>query len=171
MNLTDARELAIGLMDRHGLTGWELIFDNAKMRAGVCHHTHKRIGLSRSLTSLYSVEQVTDTVLHEIAHALVGARHGHNRVWRATALRIGSTGNRCVSEAAPKIEGNWEGVCPAGHRTTGHRRPIRVRSCPDCSPAFDLAAVFTWSYRGQPAPMLPAYRAELARLQKRAPAR
>ena len=167
MNLPEARELASGLMARHGLTGWRLTFDHAKTRAGVCRFADKEIGLSRALVRLYSPDQVTETVLHEIAHALAGPRHGHDRVWRATALRIGCSGTRCIADDAPKIDGAWVGVCPAGHRTTAHRRPIRVRSCSDCSRVFDPAALFAWTHHGVPAPMHPRYVAELARIRGR----
>ncbi|NJC71645.1 SprT family zinc-dependent metalloprotease [Planosporangium thailandense] len=168
MELDEARELAVGLMAEHGLSGWRLVFDEAKTRAGVCRPDTREIGLSRPLTRLYDREQVRDTVLHEIAHALVGTRHGHDRVWRATALRIGCSGTRCVSEEAPRLEGAWVGVCPAGHRSTAHRRPTRVKSCRHCSPIFDTAALLEWTYRGRPAPMHPSYVAELARLRGRA---
>ena len=165
MDPTEARALATGLMDRHGLTGWRLVFDNARTRAGVCRSDRQEIGLSRHLMGLYSPEQVTETVLHEIAHALAGARHGHDRVWRAVARRIGCSGQRCMPADAPKVDGAWEGACPAGHRTTAHRRPIRVRSCPRCSTSFDPAALYTWTHQGSPAPMHPRYEAELARIR------
>ncbi|GIF16020.1 SprT-like domain-containing protein [Actinoplanes teichomyceticus] len=165
MDLSDARELAVGLMARHRLTGWRLTFDDAKTRAGVCRADRKEIGLSRPLVRLYSPEQVTETVLHEIAHALAGPRHGHDAVWRATAIRIGCSGRRCVPEEAPRVAGAWTGVCRAGHRTTAHRRPVRVRSCRRCSPAFDRSALFAWTYREHPAPMHPDYVAELARIR------
>jgi predicted SprT family Zn-dependent metalloprotease len=165
LELTAARHLASGLIDRHGLTGWRLVFDNAKTRAGVCRFDRKEIGLSRALVSLYDVDQVTETVLHEIAHALVGPRHGHDRAWRATARRIGASGERCMPADAPSVDGPWVGVCPAGHRTTAHRRPIRVKSCRNCSPGFDTSAIYTWSHHGFPAPMDPRYQAELARIR------
>lgn len=162
MDLDDARSLALGLMAEHGLRGWTLVLDRAKTRAGVCRAGRREIGLSRALTALHPPEQVRDTVLHEIAHALVGPGHGHDAVWRATAVRIGGTGQRCVPADAPKVEGPWVGVCPAGHRTSAHRRPVRVRTCPVCSPTLDLAALYTWTLRGALAEMHPAYVAELA---------
>ncbi|GIM91958.1 SprT-like domain-containing protein [Paractinoplanes toevensis] len=165
MDLTTARQLAAGLMARHRLTGWHLVFDNAKTRAGVCRYDRKEIGLSRPLIALYEPDQVTDIVLHEIAHALAGPRHGHDRVWRATARRIGCSGERCMPADAPSVDGPWVGVCPAGHRTTAHRRPIRVKSCRSCSRGFDPAAIYTWSHLGRPAPMDPRYDAELARIR------
>jgi predicted SprT family Zn-dependent metalloprotease len=165
VDLDDVRVLAVGLMAQHGLRGWRLVFDDAKTRAGVCRSDSKEIGLSRVLMGLYSEAEVADTVLHEIAHALVGARHGHDKVWRSAARRIGCSGTRCVPSSAPQVEGSWVGVCPAGHRSTAHRKPLRVKSCHRCSPVFSLSAVFEWTYRGRTVPMHPDYAAELARLQ------
>lgn len=164
----EAQRMARGLMAEHGLKGWTLVLDRAKTRAGVCRAGRREIGLSRELTVLHSAQQVRDTVLHEIAHALVGPGHGHDAVWRATAVRIGGSGERCVPSDAPKVEGPWVGVCPAGHRMSVHRRPVRVRTCPTCSPTLDLDALYTWTLRGQPAPMHPAYVAELAHHQEAA---
>ncbi|WP_028637467.1 SprT-like domain-containing protein [Nocardioides sp. URHA0032] len=164
MELTAAAQLGRALLDEHGLQDWRLAFDRAKRRAGVCRSDRKEIGLSGPLTALHPEAEVRDTILHEIAHALVGPRHGHDEVWRATALRIGCTGLRCSSEDAPKIDGHWVGTCPAGHRRTRHRRPQRPMACGSCSPTFDVAHLLTWTYRGRPAPMLPGYRAELDRL-------
>jgi hypothetical protein len=165
LDLNDARELATDLMTRHGLARWRLTFDDAKTRAGVCRPDRREIGLSRPLVSLYSPGQVTETILHEIAHALAGAGHGHDAVWRAIAIRIGCSGRRCVPEEAPRVEGAWVGLCRSGHRTSAHRRPVRVKSCRRCSPRFDRTALFAWTYRGHPAPLHPTYAAELARLQ------
>ncbi|MBA2694828.1 MAG: SprT-like domain-containing protein [Actinobacteria bacterium] len=141
-------------MRRHGLTDWELAFDNARTRFGVCRPARRQIGLSRRLTKLSSPEEVRNTVLHEIAHALVGAEHGHDEVWRAKALAIGSDGTR-TDDLPDGAEGPWQGRCPAGHTANRHRRPRRVASCRTCSPkAFDPAAIYEWTWRGQPAPML-----------------
>ena len=164
MDLTEARRVATSLMARHGLSGWRLVFDNAKTRAGVCRFDSKQIGLSRPLIGLYEAGQVTETVLHEIAHALAGPRHGHDRVWRVIARRIGCSGERCMPPDAPRVDGPWVGLCPAGHRTTAHRRPIRVKSCRACSPGFDASVIYVWSHRGVPAVMDIRYKAELARI-------
>lgn len=41
--------------------------------------------------------KIKDTVLHEIAHAIVGNEHGHDGVWKECAQRIGSTGARLAT--------------------------------------------------------------------------
>lgn len=158
--------MADGLLREHGLAGWRVELDTAKRRAGVCRFTDRVIGLSGPLTDLHDEVEVRDTVLHEIAHALVGPAHGHDRVWRATALRIGCSGRRCVDTESPRVAGAWVGVCPAGHVKDRHRRPERVMSCGQCSRRFSIDHVYTWSYRGRPAIMHPNYLAELAALRE-----
>jgi predicted SprT family Zn-dependent metalloprotease len=165
MDLNDAAAMGRRLLDEHGLQDWRLAFDRAKRRAGVCRWARKEIGLSAPLTSVHPEAEVRDTVLHEIAHALVGPQHGHDAVWRATAQRIGCTGLRCSSEDAPSIDGEWVGLCDAGHRTTRHRRPERPMACRRCAPRFHPDHLFTWTFRGRSAPMTPGYVAELDRLQ------
>ncbi|RKS77529.1 putative SprT family Zn-dependent metalloprotease [Motilibacter peucedani] len=169
MELEEAEALARALMRQHGLRGWSLVFDGAKTRAGVCRASTREIGLSRVLTELHSPAEVRDTVLHEIAHALVGPHHGHDAVWRARAVAIGCSGNRCVSSESAAVPADWVGVCPAGHRTTRHRRPTRVQSCRRCSSRFDPRAVFTWTHQGRTVPMHPRYLDELRRLSGELP--
>ncbi len=165
MDLNDAAAIGRRLLDEHGLTDWALVFDRAKRRAGICRSGRKEIGLSAPLTSLHPEDEVRDTLLHEIAHALVGPQHGHDAVWRAIAVRIGCSGLRCSSEDAPAIDGDWVGVCAAGHRVTRHRRPERPAACRRCSPRFDQAHLLTWTHRGRTVPMSPTYVAALNRIQ------
>lgn len=157
--------MARELMDAHGLSDWRLAFDNAKKRAGVCIQGRRTISLSRALTQLHDEAEVRDTILHEIAHALVGPEHGHGPVWRETALRIGCTGERCVSEDAPRVRGAWQGTCPSGHTKERHRRPERVLLCTHCRGVRDAERVFEWTFHGRPARMHPNYLAELKALR------
>lgn len=165
MQLTDAARLGRTLLDQHGLDDWELVFDRAKQRAGICRPDRKQVGLSGLLTQLHPESEVRDTILHEIAHALVGPKHGHDATWQATARRIGCSGLRCASPDAPMIDGDWVGTCSAGHRMTRHRRPERPASCGRCSSTFDARHLFTWHYRGRTVAMGAGYEAHLARLQ------
>lgn len=69
--LEDAKILAELWIEHHNLVGWSFEFDNAQKRFGCCNFNKKRITLSRILTTLNSEAEVEDTILHEIAHALV----------------------------------------------------------------------------------------------------
>lgn len=165
MDLRDAYALAEDLVEHHGLREWAVAYDSAKNRAGVCRFGPKVIALSAPLTALFSFDEVRDTVLHEIAHALAGPRHGHDATWRRIAVDIGCSGSRCTDAESPRVEAAWLGVCPAGHSSGRHRRPERVTTCGRCSSSFELAHVFTWSHLGRPAMMHPNYEAELQRLR------
>jgi predicted SprT family Zn-dependent metalloprotease len=165
MELRAAYEMAVGLVQEHGLEGWRVELDGAKRRAGVCRYAERVIGLSAPMTRVHSEDLVRDTVLHEIAHALVGSAHGHDAVWRRTAVRIGASGERCVATDAPTVIGAWIGVCAAGHVRDRHRRPERVLSCVQCSRTFSVDHLFEWTYHGRPARMHPNYEAELAALR------
>jgi predicted SprT family Zn-dependent metalloprotease len=166
MDLPSAFTLARRLMDAHGLSRWELAADRAKTRAGSCRHADCLITLSLELMSLYDEDEVRETVLHEIAHALVGLEHHHDEVWRATARSLGCSGRRCVSVDAPRSEARWSAECPAGHRTLGHARPSRVKACKRCcNGLFSPEHVLTWTVPGSHVRMLPQYVAELVRLR------
>ena len=87
-------KLALGLMHEHGLKKWQFKFDHSTRRAGCCTYHDKRISISFDLARNASDEDIRDTLLHEIAHALVGKKHNHDAVWKAKARAIGCTGER-----------------------------------------------------------------------------
>lgn len=161
MDLREVVALGRELLDRHGLTSWAFTLDGAKRRAGVCRFDRRTISVSRHLMSLYDVEQVRDTVLHEIAHALVGPKHGHDAVWRAKALAIGCSGSRLVDAEAPRAPAPWRGVCPRGHAFDRHRRPARPSSCARCDPSFNPDLLLRWTFHGRQVPMGQRYEREL----------
>lgn len=141
MQLTDAKNLAIQLMNQHGLLdkNWSFEFDNARRRFGVCNYRYKRIGLSKHLVSLNDESQVRDTILHEIAHALVGAKHGHDYVWRTKAIEIGCDGQRCYSSNVVETpESRYIATCNGcGEVFKRHKMTQKMRfinsSCASCS--------------------------------------
>jgi predicted SprT family Zn-dependent metalloprotease len=96
MNIQKAEMIAIDLMEFHGLElqGWHFEWMRAKGKLGMCNHWLKTIYLSTPITSLNDEAQVLNTILHEIAHALVGSTNGHNGVWRRKAVEIGCDGKR-----------------------------------------------------------------------------
>lgn len=164
MELRAVRALGAELLALHGLTSWRFTFDNAKRRAGACKFDSRTISVSRHLMALYSEEHVRDTILHEIAHALVGPKHGHDGVWRAKARAIGCSGSRLVDEDAPRAPAPWRGTCPRGHTYDRHRRPARPASCTRCDRRFNTDYLLSWTFHGLPASPGPQYERELSRL-------
>ena len=121
------------------LAGWRVVISSRMSRTlGLCRYRSKTIQLSLAHVQLNDVAKVRDTVLHEIAHALVGPGHGHDRVWRAMAVQIGAEPVRCDSNAVMP-SGKWIAVCPScGRCFHRYRKPRlnRRRYCRACGPNY-----------------------------------
>jgi predicted SprT family Zn-dependent metalloprotease len=99
MNLYEAQHLARDLMTRHGLSDWRFQFDHARRRFGSCRIRTRTITLSRPLTLLNSIDEVRDTILHEIAHALTPG-DGHGAKWKAACRAVGAAPKRCYDDGS-----------------------------------------------------------------------
>lgn len=85
-------------MAQHGLAGWSFRFDHARRRFGSCRYRERVITLSRPLVLLNGVDEVRDTILHEIAHALTPG-DGHGGKWKSACRRIGARPVRCYTDS------------------------------------------------------------------------
>lgn len=136
MNLYEASHLAKQLMRQHGLDGWSFAFDHARRRFGRCNYTHRRITLSRPLTLLNNLDEVRDTILHEIAHALTpGDKHGVK--WRLMCLKIGARPRRCYDDKSvvspPRRPAAFEMGCTTCNWWSPRRRRTRLNYvCKTC---------------------------------------
>jgi predicted SprT family Zn-dependent metalloprotease len=136
MDLDHATEIALRLIRQRGLVDWSFKLNNNKRRLGACKEYIKCIELSQQYVLRNNIEHVTDTILHEIAHALVGVAHGHDQVWKEMCIRLGCTPKACEDEV-DMPEGDWRAHCPSCkqlfHR---HRKPVSLRGmyCIPCGP-------------------------------------
>lgn len=141
-------DLAIKLMDEHGLMvrSWHFAFNRRHRDFGVCNYNRRTIYLSEPLSLQRTPEKVRDTLLHEIAHALVGPEHHHDFVWHRRALAIGCSGERCASteQEGLRVPYRYLGTCPSGHTVGRMRLPRGSRSCSRCSSRFDVRYLITW---------------------------
>jgi len=141
--------LARGLMDKHGLEFWGFSFDNSKRHAGYCQHNKKTISLSKSISVSCTKTLVINTILHEIAHALVGPGHGHDWVWKRKCIEIGGNGQRLADASEieqDKLNFAYKGTCPNGHILYRSRKPKKGRqhSCGRCCSHFNRNYIITW---------------------------
>jgi predicted SprT family Zn-dependent metalloprotease len=120
----------------HGLHAWSFRFNRCKETMGLCVYHRNTIELSIHFVERDNpAEEIRDTILHEIAHALVGPRHGHDKVWKKKCLEIGARPVRCGHADMP--EGRWHARCGGcGRSFDRHRKPKRVRGwfCRSCGP-------------------------------------
>ncbi len=141
--LADVETLARRLFARHqaqsGLGAlWTFGFDLSTVRAGVCRYRDARIDLSVSYCLRATRADIENTLLHEIAHAIVGAEHGHDAVWQARARAIGCTAERC--HEVTHTVARWVGACGCRRRWFRQRLSRRLRYgalCKTCGRAVE----------------------------------
>jgi predicted SprT family Zn-dependent metalloprotease len=145
MELAQARQLAEDLMRLHKLSPkWSFIFDRSKVSFGKCHYGKKQISVSRYLVELNGEDEVRDTILHEIAHALSPRGAGHGSAWRSVAQSIGCNGRRCYGAEVVRPAPKFKGTCPSCKLVIYRHRRIEV-ACAKCSPVFDRKYAFIWT--------------------------
>jgi predicted SprT family Zn-dependent metalloprotease len=87
-------KIASHLMLKHNIScDWSFTFNKSYGNIGQCLYNKKEIQFSKHYLAL-SIEDITDIILHEIAHAIVGSKHNHDKVWKAKAIEIGCNGER-----------------------------------------------------------------------------
>lgn len=156
MDTQKAAQMAIDTMVKYGLmnertNSWSFRWNRAKTICGQCNYGNRTIVLSESYARLNDEAEVLDTILHEIAHALVGPGNGHDLVWKLKAQEIGARPLRCaVSEK--QEEGRFIGKCEGcGVEINRYRKPKRMHiegwySHTACKRAGKPAKI-TWSQK------------------------
>ena len=142
MTKNDIPHLAKYMMEKHGLIrqGWKFAWDHSKRRAGCCKYRCKTISLSKHYVERNVAERlddVIDTILHEIAHALTPG-DGHGAKWKIKCIEIGARPERCYdAKTVVMPDGRYRAVCSSCARQFNrHKRPRRgLRfSCRSCGP-------------------------------------
>src|SRR5215831_12499482 len=93
MNRQDATNFLRKTLDNNGLKDWKVrIFtDLNRPYLGLCSHKDKAILLNGHHVDTHPEPEVKDTILHEVAHALVGPSNGqpHGPTWVTKAKELG----------------------------------------------------------------------------------
>ena len=129
-------------MEEHGLLNqkWKFAFESCKRSLGRCHYNLKKITLSKWYVQLNEEDDVEDTILHEIAHALSFIRYGskgagHGILWKRICLEIGATPQRVHKGILeyPSNHFKYVDTCCCGITYKRHRLSAkRGYRCPKC---------------------------------------
>jgi len=76
------------------LLQYKIRFYKAKGYVGLCNYRRKDITISTYWLESLTLEELLDTINHELAHAAVGPDHGHGEVWQKVAVEFGATPNK-----------------------------------------------------------------------------
>lgn len=142
MDLQIADKMVRNLMAENGLGRWVFAWSRSRTVLGDCKYPKGgepgRIRLSRHYAGANGEEDVRDTALHEIAHALTPG-DDHGPLWREACVRLGCDPERRKHDFA-RPPGPWRTVCGLCRRTLyRYRKPAhRYYHCTRCGPAGGL---------------------------------
>jgi predicted SprT family Zn-dependent metalloprotease len=70
---------------------WRIKLNGRISRAlGRTNFMSREIEMQKDFVRNGTREEIKDTIMHEIAHALVGSNHNHDSTWKAMALKLGA---------------------------------------------------------------------------------
>jgi hypothetical protein len=128
MGAVDALRITREVLVDHGLHGWGVALDSARKRAGQCNHTTRTISMSTVLLAQRSWEDSYNTIIHEVAHAIVGHGHGHDGVWQRQHQAMGGDGKRCFDHQLDHSDAPWVGECAHGRQFGRYKTPMAGRT-------------------------------------------
>src|SRR5437899_9457077 len=135
--------LAHRLLASFGLHQWSFAFNRRKAAMGMCYYYSRTIELSIHFVERNSHAEILDTLLHEIAHALVGPGHGHDAAWKRKCVQIGARPER-VSHEVNMPDGRWQARCrQCGLLHHRHRKPKCMKGW-YCSPCGKEHGKLVW---------------------------
>lgn len=138
------RDETFKLLTQEGLEGWRVRFNPRLTRAlGRCIASTKTIEYQPRYMEQNTMENVLQTIRHEVAHAVAGARNGHNAIWAAHARRLGVTNPSATAEGVTLTK-RFTGTCPTCKRTIERDRRKDI-SCGKCSRVYDPKHKMIWT--------------------------
>lgn len=81
--------LAEELLLKYHLSKTKIQLTNHFTALGKCYNNGEKISLLVNHIINSDIEEIKNTILHEIAHALVGVENGHNQIWQEKAKELG----------------------------------------------------------------------------------
>lgn len=154
MNTNDAEALALLHMEEHGLFDefWHFDFEDCKRSLGRCHYHKRKITLSKWYVELNDEDDVEDTILHEIAHALCWNKYGnrgtgHGVLWKQICRQIGARPERVHKGILEYPNNHYKYVdsCICGKTFKRHRKSKGIYRCPKCGqPLYNKKEKTEW---------------------------
>ncbi len=108
MNITEAKKLAKDAAIKNRIFGWKIFFSDSNKMCGLCWYTFKTLEFSKPHFDINSPDVCRDTILHEIAHAIVGYNHDHDEVWKNKCREIGAIPEEFIDTTNRVVNLAWQ---------------------------------------------------------------
>lgn len=89
MEKAEVKQMAYERINHFLGDSWTFEFMTKKRVFGTCCYNTKTISLSVFYIKVAEFADIEETIMHEIAHALVGPGHGHGEHWKAQMRALG----------------------------------------------------------------------------------
>jgi predicted SprT family Zn-dependent metalloprotease len=147
MNIRETRQAVIDLFVEHNLVGWSFVLGRGKNLLGTCCHRKREIKISRYQIQLGTDAEILDTIRHEVAHALIPVKHGHDWVWRQKARELGAIPKACQAQSwnVPHKWEIWCGNCGeviAKRYNRPNRGKLALSGCRKCGHLVSLGKLY-----------------------------
>jgi len=131
--------------------GWGFDINERKTVLGFCNPKDKTISLSLPYITVLPIEEIEETIRHELAHAFdfeTRGRSDHSIHWKIWAMRCGAKPERCY-KGKNKPNPKYVGVCPTcgNVRGTWYRKPRRNFYCAVCPRAYQNVSAYSKSVK------------------------
>lgn len=121
---------------------YRLDLNNRVSSLGLCDYETRTIYISKIHLEATSIEEMLDTVRHEVAHAYSYYHYGqegtgHNQYFYDSCIKVGAKPKRCATatQQDKKILPKYVAVCKIhGVVAEYHRFTSRICSCHKCHP-------------------------------------
>lgn len=151
----DIENFANKILLSYGLKelGWKFQWSSSKVEFGKCNFVQKTITVSRALAEVNNDEEIKDTVLHEVAHALAGPAAKHGEEWKKVAEMVGARPEAKAPEETKSAVAKWIGTCPnCGDTVSRHRltESTRKTACADCCNRYNngkFTREYCWDWK------------------------
>lgn len=128
-------------MRRVNLKGWSVKVGSKRTEYGSAQHKSRIIEISLPCANSGSDENLRETILHEIAHALCDAKENHGKQWKKTYRSIGGNPDYVDTQNDTDDFYVWEVRCPnACYNYRGALKRKRSE-CPLCGKDIEYRSV------------------------------
>ena len=133
MELDDVRKLVNELFTKYKIKNWNFEFFTKKKSLGMCDFNTKTLYIGLQYCAVNDEKRIRNTLLHEVAHILVGLKNGHNFIWRRKCVEIGGDGERLTQTDKIVATYKHQYKCPACNTIyPTHKRLSTIGFCSKC---------------------------------------
>lgn len=98
--LVQIENLARKMMEKYGVGHFGFEFYKGRSALGCCYTDKIALNVVHCID--HHIDNVKDTILHEIAHAIVGIKNRHNKIWQDKAKELGAEPSRYAGVLLPR---------------------------------------------------------------------